>query len=79
MKQEDISKVYLLNRKGTGTQEERQAGGLRERGLDPKILEEKRGMLTYLDIDLSRKDLGFASQDYEEVSPWSKGPVRLFT
>jgi hypothetical protein len=64
----DVSKVYLLNRKGRGTQKERQAKGFLERGLDPKVLDEKTSIIAYLDIDLSKRGLGLPSKDYEEVS-----------
>jgi hypothetical protein len=65
---EDVGKVYLLNRRGSETQETRQVTGFKERSLDPKILEAKKGRIVYFDVDFSRKDLGLSDADYAEVS-----------
>ena len=71
LKRVDVSKIFLLNRKSSVTQQERQAAGFQTRGLDPRLLEVKKSVITYLDIDFSRKDLGLTRDMYEEVSPLS--------
>jgi hypothetical protein len=67
---EDVEKVYLLNRKGNEDQDIRQKRALKERGLDPKILDIRKANIIYLDIDFSRKDLGLSDKEYAEVSPF---------
>ena len=69
LQRQGISKIYLLNRKGSTTQRERHAAGFQSRGLDPSILELKGSIITYLDVDFSKGDLGLAKEAYEEVSP----------
>lgn len=69
LERENISKIYLLNRKGSATQKERHTSGFQSRGLDSSLLEKKKSMITYLDVDLSRGDLGLPKEAYEEVSP----------
>lgn len=67
---DDVEKVYLLNRRGDESQKIRQAKSLKEKGYDPKILESKKGSIVYLDVEFSRKDLGFSDKDYAEVNPF---------
>ena len=68
LERSDVSRIYLLNRKGRGTQKERQGKAFREKGLDPQVLDDNRFKIVYLEVDLSRRDLGLASQDYKDVS-----------
>ena len=69
LKRSDISKIYLLNRKGSATQKARQSAGFQNRGLDPAVLDGKKHVITYLDVDFSKGDLGLTKEAYEEVSP----------
>jgi Male sterility protein len=69
LKRGDILKIYLLNRKGSAAQKERQRAGFKNAGLDPGVLDTKKDVIVYLDIDLSRADLGLSKEAYEEVSP----------
>jgi Male sterility protein len=64
----DVKRIYLLNRKGNERQDIRQAKGFKERGLNPSMLEAKKGSIIYLDIDLARSDLGLEAGDYTDVS-----------
>ncbi|KAF8525682.1 male sterility protein-domain-containing protein [Gautieria morchelliformis] len=63
----DVKRIYLLNRKGNERQDIRQAKGFKERGLNPTMLEAKKGSLIYLDIDLARSDLGLKGADYTDL------------
>jgi hypothetical protein len=66
LQRDDIRHIYLLNRKGAVGQRERQAAGFRERSLDLHVLEAKEaeGLVTYLNVDLSKGDLALAEEDY---------------
>ncbi|KAF8501962.1 hypothetical protein BU17DRAFT_58804 [Hysterangium stoloniferum] len=69
LQRDDVDHIYLLNRHGDVRQHERQAAGFLERSLDLHVLQAKEaeGLITYLDIDLSRGDLALNKEDYDQL------------
>ncbi|KZS89164.1 acetyl-CoA synthetase-like protein [Sistotremastrum niveocremeum HHB9708] len=63
----DIRMVYCLNRKSSKDTAERQKEGFKDRGLDLAHFEDMSGRLRFLDVDLSKSDLGLARAEYEDL------------
>lgn len=60
-----VSKVYALNRKGSGSLEERQMAAFQTRGLDTELLSSPKLVLVAADITAER--LGLDENEYAKV------------
>lgn len=60
-----VSRVYALNRKGSGSLMERQTAAFRTRGLDADLLSSPK--LVLMAVDLSSERLGLADHEYVKV------------
>ena len=70
LREPDVQKVYLLNRSSkSATVEQRQKDSFLDKGLDYGVVDQAiaNGRAVYLEIDLSRKDLGLNQKAYEQV------------
>lgn len=70
LREPDVHKVYLLNRSSkSATVEQRQKDSFLDKGLDYGVVDQAiaNGRAVYLEIDLSRKDLGLSQKAYKQV------------
>jgi len=68
LRMDDITKVYLLNRRSKESAKASLTKTFMAKGLDRRILEERDAVIDYLVVDFSKKDLGLEPNLYSEVS-----------
>lgn len=65
LKNDNVAMVYILNRMGTSSVDQRQRKSFLKRGLDTSLLDS--GKLVSLEGDLARSDLGLQSSVYDKL------------